>query len=80
MNKVILCLKCFQKELTSIYHYDYPQSEYFRLPATIIRHTPYHRYWREKCNTCGKSPLILIEIDEILLKGSPIDIRKFLRQ
>jgi len=80
MTKAILCLKCFQKNLIKVHHYDYPRGKYFRLPATIIRHTRFRRYWREKCNTCGKSPLILIEIEEVLLKDSSIDIEKFLRR
>jgi len=78
MTKVILCLECFQKTLRKVYHYDYPRGEYFRLPAAIIRHTPHRRYWREKCNTCQKSPLILIEIDEILLRGTAKEINRFL--
>jgi len=67
-KRVTLCLKCLQKKLTSISYYDYPEKEYFEFPVTLIRHTPFRRYWRERCVVCKRKPLILIRVNEDYLR------------
>jgi len=64
MSEVIaLCLRCLQKSLLSISAYDYPiLDEGTRFPASVIRATPYRRYWRKSCEKCGKRPMIIVEI------------------
>jgi len=67
-----LCLKCLQKVLCNrsllakVRNYDYDDWEF---PATIIRYTPFRKYWREKCTSCDRSPQILIKIDDIIINN-----------
>jgi hypothetical protein len=64
MSEIIaLCLRCLQKSLLSISIYNYPiVAEGTRFPASVIRATPYRRYWRKKCEECGERPMIIVEL------------------
>jgi len=80
MGRVALCLKCFQKKLISIHFYDYPRKKYYEFPATIIRHTPFRRYWRESCVICKRKPLILIRIDEDYLEDPAKALKRLVEE